>query len=110
MLDKDGKVIVENQVTTNINTTNMDGAVDGGLYYTLSLPYEADTYNKYTKCKYIYVCFYSTVNSGKNMPFKETTQTIYVEGASNELIPYENNRAFIGSVLTIDDIQLIYDK
>ena len=59
----------------------------------------------YEKCKYIYVIFCSTVNAGANMPYREITQTFYVEEQEKTFSP-----AYVGSVLTIADIYLVYDK
>ena len=70
---------------------------------TVTLNYAEET--PYEKCKYIYVIFSSTTNAGANMPYREITQTFYVDGQENTFNP-----AYIGSVLTIDDISLIYDK
>lgn len=61
----------------------------------------------YKKCKYIYVIFQSTITEGANMPF-EWYKSTYVLWRDNEQVSYEEPH--IGSVLTIDDIQLIYDK
>lgn len=71
---------------------------------TVTLNYDAEE-TPYEKCKYIYVIFSSTTNAGANMPYREITQTFYVDGQENTFNP-----AYIGSVLTIDDISLIYDK
>ena len=110
LLDVDGNVITKNEVTANFNTTELADNIDGGFYFTLPIPYDTDTYNKYSKCKYIYVCFYSTINPGEDMPYEKQTYKIYVEDSDGKLIEYENGEALVGSVLTIDDISLIYDK
>ena len=39
------------------------------------------------------------------MPYREITQTFYVDGQAKTF-----DRAYVGSVLTIDDISLVYDK
>ena len=59
----------------------------------------------YAKCKSIYIRFRSTINPGNNMPFGQRTYYLWENG---EQLKYSNAR--IGSVLTIDDISLIYDK
>ena len=61
----------------------------------------------YNKCKYIYVIFQSTITEGANMPF-EWYKSTYVLWRDNEQVSYEEPH--IGSILTIDDISLIYDK
>lgn len=74
---------------------------------TLTLDYAEGTL--YAKCKYIYVIFCSTTNPGGNMPYREITQTFYVL-ENGALSAKTFSPAYIGSVLTIDDISLIYDK
>lgn len=59
----------------------------------------------YAKCKSIYIRFRSTINPGENMPFGQITYQLWENGAP---LTYSNAR--VGSILTIDDISLIYDK
>ncbi len=73
----------------------------------IQLDYEQD--KEYAKCKYIYLIFRSTINEGDNMPFEKFKSTYILwkeQGAQQET----HKEAHIGSVLTIDDISLIYNK
>lgn len=96
LLDESKSVIVSKEFTSSEVKQDWSEA-------TLPLDYAEGT--SYAKCKYIYVLFRSTVNSGANMPYREIEQTFYVEGQAKTFKP-----AYVGSVLTIDDISLIYDK
>lgn len=58
-----------------------------------------------TKCEYIYLLFCSTTHPGAGMPYQETEQTFYVGENTQKFKP-----AYVGSILRIDDIALIYDK
>ena len=100
LLDENKNVIIQNEKTSS--EAKSDWAQE-----TVLLNYADGT--TYAKCKYIYVIFKSTINEGANMPYREITQTFYVlENGSLSTKTY--NRAYVGSVLTIDDISLIYDK
>ena len=100
LLDENKNVIIQNEKTSS-------EAKNDWTQESVSLDYVDGT--AYAKCKYIYVIFKSTTNEGANMPYREITQTFYVlENGSLSTHSYEP--AYIGSVLTIDDIQLIYDK
>lgn len=61
----------------------------------------------YPVCKYIYIIFQSTITEGENMPF-EWFKSSYDLWKDDEQISYKEPH--IGSILTIDDISLIYDK
>ena len=100
LLDENKNVIVQNDKTSS-------EAKNDWTQESVSLDYANGT--TYAKCKYIYVIFKSTTNEGANMPYREITQTFYVlENGSLSAHTYEP--AYVGSVLTIDDIELIYDK
>ena len=100
LLDENKNVIVQNDKTSS--ETKNDWTQE-----SVSLDYANGT--TYAKCKYIYVIFKSTTNEGANMPYREITQTFYIlENGSLSAHSYEP--AYVGSVLTIDDIELIYDK
>ena len=100
LLDENKNVIVQNDKTSS--ETKNDWTQE-----SVSLDYADGT--TYEKCKYIYVIFKSTTNEGANMPYREIAQTFYVlENGSLSAHTYEP--AYVGSVLTIDDIGLIYDK
>lgn len=96
LLDKDKKVIIENEIQSSDETSDWTEA-------KIELNYESDKI--YAKCKYIFIIFYSTINTGSNMPYREMTQTFYVDNETKTFKP-----AYVGSVLTIDDVSLIYDK
>ena len=96
LLDEAKNIIVQQDFTSSEAKNDWTEA-------TVSLDYDEGTV--YKKCKYIYVIFRSTVNSGANMPYREITQTFYVDGQVKTFSP-----AYVGSVLTIDDISLVYDK
>jgi hypothetical protein len=53
----------------------------------------------------IYVYFGSSIYSGDNLPYHSMSVTTYYNGTSTQ-----TNTTLSGSVLTIDDISLIYDK
>lgn len=72
---------------------------------TVTLNYDENT--KYPKAAYIYVLFASTTKEGDGMPYSNTTYTYYINNGT-EAKTY--SRAYVGSILTIDDISLIYDK
>lgn len=96
LLDEAKNIIIQQDLTSSEAKNDWTEA-------TVSLDYDEGTV--YKKCKYIYVIFRSTVNSGANMPYREITQTFYIDGQEKTFSP-----AYVGSVLTIDDISLVYDK
>lgn len=96
LLDEAKNVIIEQDFTSSEVKGDWTEA-------TLTLDYTEG--KPYAKCEYIYVIFRSTVNAGANMPYREITQTFYVDGQEKTFSP-----AYVGSVLTIDDISLVYDK
>lgn len=96
LLDETRNVIIQQDFTSSDAKTDWTEA-------TLALDYAEG--KPYAKCKYIYVIFRSTINSGVNMPYREITQTFYVDGQEKTFSP-----AYVGSILTIDDISLVYDK
>ena len=96
LLDEAKNVIIQKDFTSSETKNDWTEAI-------VSLDYNEGMV--YKKCKYIYVIFSSTTNSGANMPYREITQTFYVDGQAKTF-----DRAYVGSVLTIDDISLVYDK
>lgn len=102
LLDENKNIIIQNEKTSS--ETMSDWSAEP---YIVELNYADDM--TYAKCKYIYVIFKSTINEGVNMPYQEITQTFYVleNGILNAKI---YSPAYVGSVLTIDDISLVYDK
>ncbi len=103
LLDENKNVIIQNEKTSS-ETVN-DWSEEP---FSVELDYADDT--TYAKCKYIYVIFKSTINEGANMPYREITQTFYVLSENGALSDRTYSPAYVGSVLTIDDISLVYDK
>ena len=103
LLDENKNVIIQNEKTSS-KTVN-DWSEEP---FSVELDYADDT--TYAKCKYIYVVFKSTINEGANMPYREITQTFYVLSENGALSDRTYSPAYVGSVLTIDDISLVYDK
>jgi|GEM_PF-101564 len=100
LLDESKKVIVQKDFTSS----------EAKGDWTEAIVTWNEDYNEsviYAKCKYIYVIFSSTINAGANMPYREITQTFYIDNGNNSLT---FSPAYVGSVLTIDDISLVYDK
>lgn len=100
LLDEGKNVIIQKDYTSSEAKGDWTEAV-------VDLDYVDETL--YSKCKYIYVIFSSTTNAGANMPYQKTTQTFYIQNGSG-LSEMSFEDAYVGSVLTIDDISLVYDK
>lgn len=99
LLDVNGNVIVSNYATGDV-------AINDWFEVTLPLTYTNGTV--YEKCAYIHVLFRSTTVTGENMKYSEQTWTLYKNLSLTDT--YSFSPAYVGSVLTIDDISLIYDK
>ena len=99
LLDADGNVIVSNTLAREETVTNWSEM-------TVPLTYTSGTL--YKKCAYIHVLFRSTNVTGSNMKYSEQTWTLYKNLNVNDT--YSFSPAYVGSILTIDDISLIYDK
>lgn len=100
LLDEGKNVIIQKDYTSSETKGDWTEAV-------VDLDYVGETL--YSKCKYIYVIFSSTINAGANMPYQKITQTFYIQNG-NGLSEMSFDDAYVGSVLTIDDISLVYDK
>lgn len=100
LLDEGKNVIIQKDYTSSEAKGDWTEAV-------VDLDYVGETL--YSKCKYIYVIFSSTTNAGANMPYQMITQTFYIQNGS-ALSEMSFDDAYVGSVLTIDDISLVYDK
>jgi hypothetical protein len=74
-------------------------------YAEMTVTFDYEEGKSYAKCKYIYVIFSSTVNIGSSMPYGKVVYYLWEDGES---LKYSN--VYVGSVLTIDDISLVYDK
>lgn len=100
LLDEKNNIIIQKDFQSSEKQDNW-------TQVALTLDYMPET--SYAKCKYIYVIFCSTTNPGANMPYREITQTFYI--LENGILTEKTfETAYVGSVLTIDDISLIYDK
>jgi hypothetical protein len=101
LLDAEGQTICEASQTSSAAQADWtDGRIE--------LPLVANAL--YSKCSYIFVQFRSTINDGANMPYNNSTSnsyTFYINGGTGT-ISFDN--AYVGSILTIDDVKLIYDK
>ncbi len=96
LLDENKNTIISQDVTASSSEGDF-------TEMTVSLNYEEG--KTYAKCRYVCVIFSSTINTGSNLQYEK--QTYYLQENGNSL-KYSN--ALVGSVLTIDDISLVYDK
>lgn len=101
LLDADKNVIISSDFTASETVNDWKEAI---------VPLNYNDNETYGKCAYIYIIFSSTVNAGDNMPYREITQTYYLQGSNGTLSSQTYDPAYVGSVLTIDDLSLIYDK
>ena len=102
LLDADNNTIIEKNLETS-------GASSTWAEQTVSLDYLPDAV--YAKCSRIFVVFSSSIHDTRNdeMPWQ-----VYSDGYSlwegENLVLKNDTRCWLGSILTIDDIELIYDK
>lgn len=99
LMDAAHEVIAEKELTASNSVSDWQEA-------NVNLDFTDGTL--YSKCAYIYVVFSSTVNAGANMPWERKNGYKLWEG--DKLVNKNETRSFIGSILTIDDISLVYDK
>lgn len=99
LMDENHATIIEKELTSSSSQNDWTEE-------TLTLDYTDDA--DYKKCRYIYVVFSSTTQAGSNMPYE--SKSGYALWEDNNLVNKNKSKSFIGSVLTIDDISLIYDK
>ncbi len=99
LLDKDQKVISSNSYSNTKEVT------DWGSPVMLELPYNES--NLYEKACYIYVEFDSTDKPGDGMKYNAGPYKYYINQGKDEKT---HSQALVGSILTIDDISLVYDK
>lgn len=99
LMDAAHEVIAEKELTASNSVSDWQEA-------NVNLDFTDGTL--YSKCAYIYVVFSSTVNAGANMPWE--TKNGYQLWEGDKLVNKNDTRSFIGSILTIDDISLVYDK
>lgn len=95
LIDSADNIIVENTFESSAITNDWTNVV---------LPLNYETGKLYDKCAKIFICFSSTVNPGADMPYQKGSYRIWLDKET------EFSPVWYGSVLTIDDISLIYDK
>lgn len=86
---------------------NYQSSIQKNDYEEVEIKLNYNDEQSYSVCKYIYVIFQSTITEGANMPF-EWYKKSYVLWRDDQQYTYEEPH--IGSILTIDDISLVYDK
>ncbi len=96
--DENKDIIIEQTLESSMAKSDYEEA-------RVNLNYE--TGKKYAKCKYIYIIFSSTINTGADMPFEKFKPT-YTLWQDNQAVTHKEPH--VGSILAIDDIELIYDK
>lgn len=99
------ELLDENNVVISESDLSQSGQIDTWQEATLVLPYDNDKI--YNKAKYIYLIFQSTSKEGDGMLYSTQTYTFYYNQCNDTK---EFSDAIIGSILTIDDISLVYDK
>lgn len=96
LIDSKENVIIESSYESSAVTNEWKHVV---------LPLEYKDKKIYEKCAKIFVCFSSSIHSGSEMPYKKVdSYTIWLDKEIS-LGP-----VWYGSMLTIDDISLVYDK
>ena len=98
LLDESRETIISKEFTSSESMSDY-----GNIPISVQLDYEEG--RMYPKCKYIYVVFSSTIYTGSSLPYE---QTAYYLQENGESLRY--SKVYVGSVLTIDDISLVYDK
>lgn len=95
LLDSNDNVIIEKMIDSSDTQSEWKEA-------TVTLDYQDGV--EYNKCSKIYIYFASTITTGDNMQYEKSDYSIWLDSERN----FSN--IWHGSTLTIDDIQLIYDK
>ena len=96
--DKDKNIIIQQDFQSSLQKTD---------YEEVEIKLDYNNQQSYPVCKYIYIIFQSTITEGENMPFEKFKDT-YVLWKDEQQYTY--NELHVGSILTIDDISLVYDK
>ena len=96
--DKDKNIIIQQDFQSSLQKTD---------YEEVEIKLDYNNQQSYPVCKYIYIIFQSTITEGENMLFEKFKDT-YVLWKDEQQYTY--NELHVGSVLTIDDISLVYDK
>ncbi len=95
LLDSNDNVIIEKTIDSSDTQSEWKEA-------TVTLDYQDGV--EYNKCSKIYIYFASTITTGDNMQYEKSDYSIWLDSERN----FSN--IWHGSTLTIDDIELIYDK
>lgn len=74
-------------------------------YTEVTIPLEYQESKPYAKCKYIYVVFSSTINTGSSLQYNTVDYALWKDNNQETF-----GHTYVGSILTIDDISLVYDK
>lgn len=99
LLDGDGNTIISQTYQSSQNT--------GETWEPVTVPLDYADGTDYAKCKSIYVKFSSTINPGQNMEYQKGSYSIYLDNRDN---PSSFSSIRWGSILRLDDIELVYDK
>lgn len=95
LLDADNNVIIEKVVDSSTSQAEWKEE-------TVTLDYQEG--QSYAKCAKIYLYFASTINTGENLQYEKSSYSIWLDSETSF------DDVWHGSVLTIDDISLVYDK
>ena len=95
LIDAEGNIIIESSYESSDLKNDWTNAV-------VRLNYENG--KSYAKCAKIFICFSSTINTGENMSYQKGNYSIWLDKDTNFEPVWD------GSILTIDDISLIFDK
>lgn len=96
ILDENKEVIAFKTIQASEIKNEFEGA-------NISLDYKSS--EAYAKCKYIYVVFSSTINIGSALQYNTVDYKLWKNDVQETF-----KKTYVGSVLTIDDISLVYDK
>ena len=99
LMDSEHNVIVEQ----NLQKSGIQNTWDKA---TVKLQYVNG--QEYAKCQYIYVVFSSTIITGKEMQWE--SHNSYILWEDQLQVTFDDTKCWVGSVFTIDDISLVYDK
>lgn len=96
IIDSKENVIMEN---------SYESSAEMNEWTNIVLPLKYEDKEIYEKCAKIFICFSSSIHSGAEMPYQKVeSYTIWLDKETS-LGP-----VWYGSLLTIDDISLVYDK
>ncbi len=99
LMDADYNPLISKELTKSDQISDWTNAI-------ITLDYNEKA--TYAKCRYIYIVFSSTITTGSAMQWTEYDS--YQLWSNNSLKTFNDSKCWVGSVLKIDDISLIYDK